>query len=88
MFYVLVKDGETVISKSVYGGDDKSSRELINKLRQEKPGLTYEESSSEESFNTASVPVPISKTETNWQIEKAKGVSSAIDFIAKELGLE
>lgn len=43
MFYVIVKNGSTVVGKDVYFGDDAKNRELVALKRVANPELSFTE---------------------------------------------
>ena len=80
----LVYDGQDVVDKKVFEGDDSKIDSLMNQYKLDNPKLTVTEVDS----NLFDSAVFVTKEQKQWQTEKAKGTNEAIAFLAKYTGLE
>lgn len=93
MIGVIVKNGAKIVAKDVYAGDDAESLKAISQKAQQDKTLTFEVHSDSDhdwktSFEASPVDVQVTAEKSEWQVVKAKGTATAIDYLAKKLGLE
>ena len=90
MIGVIIKQDGKIVSKDVYAGDDEEIMKIIEQKKDEYKDLTFEvyrdtDDDWKTVFESAISEV---KENSDWKREKQKGISFAVDFIAKKLGLE
>lgn len=90
MLFVLVKRNEEVVAKEIYAGSTDGIQAELDKRASDDVSLSFEivDEKDKGAFEATPVVERQDTAKALWQIEKAKGASAAIDFLANTLGLE